>query len=131
MVIRVYFHILNGVPKTNKMSKEHYRPLPSSLTIRESNLSNKTGKRELGIFATQDIPEGVCLGITHYRMSEASAYDLIRTPLGGFINHSNTPNCKLLQDISKTPIEFQLHTLSDIKEGDEIVLKYTQYNPED
>ncbi len=131
MVIRVYFHILNGVLKTNKMSKEHYRPLPSSLTIHESNLSNKTGKRELGIFATQDIPEGACLGITHYQMSDWSAYDLIRTPLGGFINHGNTPNCKLLQDISKTPIEFRLHTLNDIKEGDEIVLKYTQYNPED
>ena len=138
MVIRVYFHILNGVLKTNKMSKEHYRPLPSSLTIKESSLTTKTGRRESGLFALQDIPEGVCLGVTHYYLDFDSVPDMsgdshkiVRTPLGGFINHSETPNCKLLQDITVTPVEWQLHTLNDIKEGDEIVLTYTQYNPED
>lgn len=138
MVIRVYFHILNGVPKTNKMSKEHYRPLPSSLTIKDSSLSSKTGRRELGVFATQDISEGVCLGVTHYYLDFESVPDMsggshkiVRTPLGGFINHNETPNCRLLQDITVTPVEWQLHTLNDIKEGEEILLTYTQYNPKD
>ena len=120
------------------MSKEHYRPLPDSLTIKESGLSTKTGRRELGIFATQDIPAGVCLGITHYYLDfdavpdmSGDSHKLVRTPLGGFINHSESPNCKLLQCITSTPTEWKLHTENDIKEGEEVLLTYTYYNPED
>lgn len=119
------------------MNKEHYRPLPDSLTVKESNLSAKTGKKELGIFTTRNIAEGTCLGITHYYLDFESVPDMsgdshkiVRTPLGGFINHSETPNCVLLQDITRTPVEWQLHTLNNIKEGEELLLKYTQYNPE-
>ena len=119
------------------MSKEHYRPLPDSLTIKESGLSSKTGRRELGLFTTQDIPKGTCLGITHYYLDfdavpdmSGDSHKIVCTPLGGFINHSEVPNCKLLQDITTTPVEWQLHTLNDIKKNEELLLTYTQYNPE-
>jgi SET domain-containing protein len=51
---------------------------------------------------------------------------LIRTPLGGFINHSLKPNCKKI-DLDQ---EWHLKTLVDIKKDDELTLKYTMYNPE-
>ena len=60
-----------------------YKPLPESVTIKQSGING------LGLFADQDIKQGTNLGTTHIKMDK----DIIRTPLGGFINHSNTPNC--------------------------------------
>ena len=48
-----------------------------------------------------------------------------RTPVGGFINHSNTPNCKTFEDGRFLSII----TLTDIIEGQELTLKYTLYDP--
>ena len=60
-----------------------YKPLPDSLTIKSSDISG------LGLFATEGIGQGTNLGTTHIKIKD----EIIRTPLGGFINHSNTPNC--------------------------------------
>ena len=57
-----------------------YKPLPESLTIK------KSGIHELGLFADQDINQATNLGVTHIKIDDK----IIRTPLGGFINHSNT-----------------------------------------
>ena len=53
--------------------------------------------------------------------------DLIRTPLGGFINHSNTPN------VIKEKVEdrYYLYTIKDIKKGEELTLTYTFYSMEE
>ena len=59
-----------------------YKPLPESVTIKKSGING------LGLFATEGIAQGTNLGMTHLKMGE----QIIRTPLGGFINHSNTPN---------------------------------------
>lgn len=69
-----------------------YKPLPKTVTIDKSNIHG------LGLFATVDIPEKYDLGVSHYRIEESH---IIRTPLGGFINHSKTPNCiiKLKWDV--------------------------------
>ena len=86
-----------------------YRPLPGSLTIKESEIDG------LGLFASQDISEGTCLGVTHiYHEGE-----WIRTPLGGFINHSDDPNC--VCDGEKV---FKLRILKDIVKGEELTLDY-------
>ena len=51
---------------------------------------------------------------------------LIRTPLGGFINHSENPNCELIEDEND---EYKrLQTISKIEEGKELTLKYSLYN---
>ena len=68
-----------------------YRPLPSEVTIKKSNIDG------LGLFSTLDIEEGHDLGISHVENADfKNGY--IRTPLGGFINHSNTPNCKIVNN---------------------------------
>ena len=99
-----------------------YKPLPESLTIKAS------GIHELGLFADQDIKQGTNLGVTHIKIDDK----IIRTPLGGFINHSNTPNCAKveLHANGREPFrkKWNLVTLQDIKAGEEITLRYTFYN---
>jgi SET domain-containing protein len=94
----------------------NYKPLPDSLTIKKSNIQG------LGLFAVKNIAKNTDLGMIHFSYGEL----LIRTPLGGFINHSLKPNCKKL-DLDQ---EWHLKTLVDIKKDDELTLKYTMYNPE-
>ena len=60
-----------------------YRPLPSGLTVTDSRITGP------GLFTTRRLVMGTLLGISHYRIDK----EYIRTPLGGFINHSETPNC--------------------------------------
>jgi len=62
-----------------------YRPLPNELTIKNSPIEG------LGLYATKNIKNNVFLGVTHIR-DEQFDNKYIRTPLGGFYNHSNNPN---------------------------------------
>ena len=73
----------------------------------------------MGLFALENIPEGTEIGITHHHLWS----EVVRTPLGGFINHSEDPNCKLERVIS-TSI---LYALKNIKENEELTLKYKMY----
>ena len=65
---------------------------------------------------------------------------IFRTPLGGFINHSDEPNCEKVelrmtnQDTPGIVFDYKkwnLVTLKDIKKGKELTLKYTFYNIND
>ena len=90
-----------------------YRPLPKSLTIKNSSIDG------LGLFATTDIPKKTSLGLSHIKLNG----EYIRTPLGGFYNHSDDPNCE-----TYTKGEFMfLKTIKDIKNNEEITAKYTLY----
>ena len=64
-----------------------YRPLPKCLTIKKSPIEG------LGLYATEDIKANTFLGITHI-LDENFENNYIRTPLGGFYNHSNNPNIR-------------------------------------
>ena len=96
-----------------------YKPLPDSLTIQQSKVNG------LGLFATEGIGQGTNLGTSHIKMGE----NIIRTPLGGFINHANEANCVKveLRDEAYTK-KWALITLKNIKEGEELTLTYTFYN---
>lgn len=96
-----------------------YRPLPAYLTIRPSSIEG------LGLFTIKDIPKNTNIGLTHVFCD--CTLQIIRTPLGGFINHSNKPNCKL----SKLNGFNYLWTTEDIPAYTELTLKYTMYNPEE
>ena len=61
-----------------------YRPLPDGLTIKNSPIEG------LGLFATIEIKTNSFIGVTHIR-DEQFENKYIRTPLGGFYNHSNDP----------------------------------------
>ena len=70
-----------------------YRPLPDELTIKNSPIEG------LGLFANKDIKANTFIGITHIR-DEQFENKYIRTPLGGFYNHSDHPNIiRMVSDV--------------------------------
>ena len=70
-----------------------YKPLPKQLTIKNSAIEG------LGLFATENIKKNSFIGVTHIR-DEQFENKYIRTPLGGFYNHSNEPNImRMVSDI--------------------------------
>ena len=94
-----------------------YKPLPDSVTIKESPIQG------LGLFATERISKGTLIGITHHVYSH-SQDGVIRTPLGGFGNHSDTPNCfKLLMEEST----WWIGAKEDIEPGEELTWQYSFY----
>jgi hypothetical protein len=95
----------------------YYKPLPKEITIRESDIEG------LGIFATMNILEGKDLGKTHIKVPQFKGF--IRTPIGGFINHADEPNCELenVHDWDDTQI-YNIVTIKDIKKGDELTINY-------
>jgi len=97
-----------------------YRPLPHGVTIQQSPIHG------LGLFATQSIPADYTLGISHVKTHPAET-EFIRTPLGGFINHSDDPNC-----IKKGgSCMMTLKTLREIAVGEELTVRYTLYKIKD
>ena len=110
-----------------------YKPLPQNLTLGESEI------HDIGLFAKEDIKRISQLGITHVQVGK----ELYRTPLGGFINHSDNPNCIKVMSLKTTKIidaeapnlhekgpkyvVWNLSTTRDIEEGEELTVKYTFY----
>ena len=98
--------------------KFSYKPLPDCLTIGQSQIDG------LGLIATKDIEAGKCLGRTHISVNIRRTQEWIRTPLGGFINHSDTPNCEVREDVDRS---LMLFTLRQILPNEELTLKYNLY----
>ena len=103
-----------------------YQPLPKNLTLGESEI------HDIGLFAKENLIGGTNLGISHIELGKM----IVRTPLGGFVNHSETPNCVKVESLTRqrvTPLydhdfrKWELVTLRDIEEGDELTLRYTFY----
>ena len=97
-----------------------YRPLPRKLYIDNSIIEGN------GLFTSSAIPKDNVLGITHIKNDSGDFHsNFIRTPLGGFVNHSENPNCKLYEcgDYLK------MKTAKAIKEGEELTLSYSLYEP--
>jgi len=104
-----------------------YKPLPDSLTIKQSGIDG------LGLFARESLKQGTNLGMSHVAIGSG----IVRTPMGGFINHSNdgnTTKVELRIDEKDDPLlkvatkKWNLITLKDIKEGEELTVRYTFYN---
>jgi len=111
--------------ETNEQKEISYKPLPSNLTIKQSTIHG------LGLFATEDIKANHELGIIHHYHNEY----IIRTPLGGFINHSDQPNCKKIKQVDQgfnvigsfVDVKYILITKQNISKGDELTLAYDLY----
>ena len=76
-----------------------YRPLPKQLTIKNSSIEG------LGLFATEEIKSNSFIGVTHIR-DEQFENKYIRTPLGGFYNHSNEPTVMRMVSDSLPTLNF-------------------------
>ena len=103
-----------------------YKPLPESLTIKQSGING------IRLFADQKIMQGTNLGMSHLKIGDT----IFRTPLGGFINHANDPNCvkaelrmtnEDMQGHKYTYKKWNLITIRNIKEGEELTVRYTFY----
>ena len=99
-----------------------YNPLPPRLTIKTSLING------LGLFATAGIAQGTNLGTTHIKVNG----EIFRTPLGGFINCDENANCVKVEMRAEGSItdKWNLLTLRNIKNGEELTLKYTFYTIE-
>ena len=105
-----------------------YRPLPLNLRLGFSKI------HDLGVFAKEKIERAHNFGMSHIKLGSK----IIRTPLGGFLNHSNTPNCQRTklrytnEDDPKIKFDYviwNLMVIEDIKEGEELTVKYEWYTP--
>jgi SET domain-containing protein len=106
----------NALGSEKKFARNSYRPLPVSLTIGQSNIHG------LGLIALESIKAGTYLGETHFQIDGID--DWVRTPLGGFINHSDNNNAKI--ELVTSHIR-GLTTKRDIVKGEEITVFYTLY----
>ena len=107
--------------------KNTYRPLPASLTIKQSGING------LGLFAEEGIAQGANLGMSHVLIGSG----IVRTPMGGFINHSddaNTVKVELKINNEDDPLlkvatkKWNLVAIRNIKKGEELTVKYTFYD---
>ena len=93
----------------------NYNPLPICCTIRPSWIEG------LGVFAVKEIRQDTELGVSHIEFEN----ELYRTPLVGFINHSDKPNCVRIKNGNK----WLLKTIKDIFPNQELTLNYVLYKP--
>ena len=91
-----------------------YRPLPLGVTITKSGIDG------LGLHATTNLKAGTVLGETHVLVHNRDRHEWVRTPLGGFINHSDNPNCYISTDRG----DRTLHTVIPVLKGDELTVYY-------
>ena len=97
-----------------------YRPLPRKLYIGNSPIEGN------GLFTSADIPSQEELGISHIKYDGGDFHsNYIRTPLGGFVNHSTTSNCELYE----CGEYLKMKTIKTIKAGEELTLTYSLYEP--
>ena len=99
-----------------------YQPLPEHLTIAPSSI------HRLGLFTEEDLEQGTNLGMSHLKFDG----EIIRTPLGGFINHSDEPNCvraklRYTNQAKLDYIKWNLIVIRDIKKVEELTVTYKFY----
>ena len=92
-----------------------YKPLPDGLYVSNSDIAGQ------GLFTNRKLEVGTELGLSHKMIDD----NLIRTPLGGFMNHSEEPNVQKYQIGN----DYFIKVIKDIDVGEEITLKYNWYNP--
>ncbi len=97
-----------------------YRPLPDGLTIKDSGIDG------LGVVATKIFKANTILGIVHVA-NKNFPHGYIRTALGAFYNHSNDPNCIVLDGYWQQMSVKYLMTQRDISENEELTAKYSLY----
>jgi hypothetical protein len=98
-------------------NKFYYKPLPTCIEVRQSSIEG------LGLFAINDIDKDFDLGMSHIKVPIICGY--IRTPIGGFLNHSKDYNSELSLELDWDDYKtFNVYTTKKIKSGEELTLNY-------
>ena len=101
--------------------EDTYRPLPDGLTIQKSDIEG------LGLHSQTTFKSDHIFGITHYEYKGPKKnfkQQLVRTPLGGFLNHSEDPNCKVVRQSRDV---YCLVAIKDISAEEELTVYYHMY----
>ena len=105
-----------------------YRPLPEGVTVKASEIDG------LGLFAEAPIEANWGLGVARVFIVSPIDNELmqVRTPLGGFVNHSRTPNCVMARGYTpEIGACVMLVTLRPIEAGEELTAQYRLEEYED
>ena len=94
-----------------------FRPLREGLRIGESNIHGQ------GLFATREWKVGEVIGVTHLQ-DDRFQDGWCRTATGAFINHSDTPNIKIVND---NDLKYG-KVLRAVKSGEEMTSFYHLYS---
>lgn len=94
-----------------------YHPQPGMVELKQSDIHG------FGIFAKFNLQAGEWVGASHHQIKEDGR--IIRTPFGGYINHSDDPNCIKQMTSEYGVITYYVVTLREIEAGEELTLKYT------
>jgi len=106
------------------VEQQQYKPLPDGLYIAASWIKGK------GLFTEYQIPIDTNIGESHM-INPFNENDLIRYPLGGWINHSDNPNCILKIRVKQYGINsitvYDLVSICNIDTGDELTVNYNKH----
>ena len=127
-----HFEVISENRAREFEKKQTYKPLTDNLFIEESMIDGQ------GLFANNDIPKGTDLGISHIEIEKdkMAPLEMLRTPLGGFINHSDKPNCVKVESVTLQRVnplydhnftKWDLLTIKNIEAGEELTISYTFY----
>lgn len=95
-----------------------YTPIPNFLEKKESPIHGE------GIFATEDINRDTLICDTHVRVTGPIPKTL-RTPVGGYLNHSKSPNCKFIIVLRRSQfVVYSVKALKPIQPGEELTVNY-------
>lgn len=107
-----------------------YRPLPEGFYIADSGIEGQ------GLFTSKPLKKNQLVGIVRYVIRMHAFVEVFRTPLGGFGNHSEEPNCVTMEETPMLGVEdvlsyVLLYTLRPVEAGEEITWTYTLYDPKE
>jgi len=93
-----------------------YKPMPDKVELKPSGIHG------YGVFAKEDIGPNYIIGMSHVILLEGDGQkkNIIRTPLGGYINHDGSPNC---ERIVKGKYHY-IKTIKPLKVGQELTVEY-------
>lgn len=102
-----------------------YRPLPHNMVIKSSTIEG------VGLFTDEPINPDTVLGFSHKIGKEE---EIVELPLGGFINHSLSPNCIIVPadkhgkftgySLKSDVYGYLLISIKKILKGEEITVNY-------
>lgn len=97
-----------------------YKPLPDCVKIKKDKRGKKSQYR---LYLKEDVVKGFSFGLSHVEVyvDSLDAYEIIQTPVGGFLKVSKNYNCVKVPEMFAG--RWYLCASRCIKRGEELTLK--------